>query len=132
MAAPRERYLSLIEVAELMKLPHETPEERRQYVRRLVRRLEQRDGTVYLRRFGVGQGKLFIAVSAVEQLMPWDPGTLTSLRGELHSLNAEVRAVKKRVSDNARRISNLEKFRDLTRRYLIETAQLTSDETLQE
>ncbi len=67
----RDRWLSMTEVADSMNLESPaTPERRREYVRRLIRRLEERDGTVYLRRFGRGRGKLYVAVSALEQLMP--------------------------------------------------------------
>jgi hypothetical protein len=107
-----------------MHLKQTDPDNRRRYVWRLVRKLEKRDGTTYLKRQGQGQGKLFIAVSALEQLMPWDPGTLSALRGDVNTLATDLRHLKKRVNDQGRRITNLEKFRSLTRDYLKETAEL--------
>jgi len=43
----KSRYLTLLEVADLLKLEG-SDHARRQYVRRVFRRLEQRDGTKYL------------------------------------------------------------------------------------
>jgi hypothetical protein len=74
-------------------------------VRRLIRRLESRDGASYLRRFGPGKGKLFVAVSALEQLMPWDPGTLTAIRGDVDGLGIRMKRAEKKIDAHAGRIS---------------------------
>ena len=57
--------------------------------------------------------------------MPWDPGTLSAIRGDVNTLAHDLRDLKKRVNDHGRRITNLEKFRDLTRNYLKDTADLS-------
>jgi hypothetical protein len=103
----RDRWLSMAEVAGLMKLGHKTHRERRQYVRRVIRGLERRDGTSYLRRFGPGNGKLYIAVSALEQLMPWDPGTLTAIRGDVDGLGVRMKRAEKRIDGHDRDIAKL-------------------------
>ena len=111
----RDRWLSMVEVAELMKLPHQNVQERRRYVRRAIRRLEQRDGTRYLRRFGVGRNsKLFVAVSALEQLMPWDPGTLTAMRGQIGELGVRTKRLERRVDGHQKDIT---KLHDWTKRF---------------
>lgn len=85
------------ELAALMKLPHKNAHERRRYVRRTLRRLEQRDGATYMRRLGPGRGKLYVSVGLLEKLMPWDSGTLTGMRADLDGLGVKVKRLKRRV-----------------------------------
>lgn len=106
----RDRWLPMVEVASLMQLPHADKHRRREHVRRAIRRLEQRDGTSYLHRFGPGTGKLYVAVSALEQLMPWDPGTIGAIRGDVDTLGVQMRRVGKRLDGHDR---DLEKLRNI-------------------
>lgn len=106
-APRRDRWLSMAEVAELMQVPKADREQRRLHVRRLLRRLEKRDGTSYLRRFGPGRGKLYVAVSALEQLMPWDPGTLGRMRGDVDATAVRVTRLERRVTGHDRELEKL-------------------------
>jgi hypothetical protein len=117
-ARRRDRYLSMAEVATLLPppkpkedgQPHD-PAYLRQRVWRLIRRLERRDRTTYLRTFGEGENaKLWVAVSALEQLMPWDPGTLTALRGDLDALGTRTKRLERRVDQQQNDIANLSKW----------------------
>jgi hypothetical protein len=95
----------MVEVAGLMKLGRGGIDDRRRYVRRLIRRLEERDRAVYLRRFGSGKGKLYVAVSALEQLMPWDPGTLTAVRGDVDGLGIRMKRAERKIEAHDGRLS---------------------------
>lgn len=105
----RDRRLSLTEVAALMKLEHESQRERRRYVRRLIRRLETRDQTRYLHRDSP-RGKLYIPLSAIERLMPWDPGTLAALRGNVDALGVRIKRVERRVTKHDQHIAKLHEW----------------------
>lgn len=117
-----ERYLSVAEIAELMQLKHQRKDERRQYVRRLFRKLEKRDGRKYLHRFGPGRGKYHVSLEAIDQIAPWDPGTLSEIRGGITQLNSAVKTLRRQLNGHGSRIGNLERWRKLTERYLAESA----------
>lgn len=105
----RDRYLTLLEVADLLKLPHQEKDDRRRVVRRMLRRLEIRDGVSYMRTVGrPGPGsRLFVPVSALEQLTPWDAGTLTAMREDIDGLGVRVKRAERRIDGHDRDISDL-------------------------
>ncbi len=107
MRPRRDRWLSMAEVAHVMGLKSPNPRVRRLRVSRLLRRLERRDGTTYTRRFGPGNGKLYVSVSALEQLMPWDPGTLTAIRGDVGELGTRTKRLERRVAGHDRDLAKL-------------------------
>lgn len=117
----RERRFSLAEVAALMKLQHANSRERRRYVRRLLRRLEQRDRTRYLHRDNE-RGKLYVTVSALEHLMPWDAGTLTKMRGDLDVIGTRVKRVERRVKKHDRHLEKLQEWQRRSAELLTEIA----------
>lgn len=108
-----ERYLSLAELAKLMGLEHESAHRRREHVRRLIRGLEKRDGHKYLLRFGPGQGKLYLPFSALEQLFPWDHGTLRGLEERLAHCEAAMRHIKRDFLSDRARITRVEKNQEI-------------------
>lgn len=95
--AIRSRRFTMLEVAALMGLTNKAPKERRRHVKRVIRRLERRDGVAYLHADSPG-GKLYVSLSALEQLIPWSPATLTKMRGDLDSLATTVKTVQKRLT----------------------------------
>lgn len=97
----------MAEVAELMKVPQQARAERRRYVRRLIRRLETRDGQPYLQTFGKGRGRLYVAVTALERLMPWDPGTLSAIANDVTNLGNRMKRVERQVVAHERDIRQL-------------------------
>ena len=113
----RDRWLSMSEVAKLVEpeLVTTNRAEARRRVWRLIRRLEARDGTRYLRRFGSARNSpLHVSVAALEQLMPWDPGTLTAMREQMNGLGMRVKRVERRVGHNE---TNIKKIADWTKRF---------------
>ena len=111
----RDRYLTLLEVADLMKVPHreKPPREdqrlRRQDAYRMVRALEKRDGVPYMRSRGPRRpgSRLFVSVAAVEQLAAWDPGTLTAMREDIDVVAVQVRRAERRLDGHDRDITAL-------------------------
>lgn len=93
----RDRWFSIAELADLMKLPHKNKAERRRYVWRTIRGLERRDGQSYMKRLNPGRGKLYVSLSVLEQLMPWERGTLSGIRADLDGLGVRVKRLKRRV-----------------------------------
>jgi hypothetical protein len=108
--APK-RWLKLARVADLMAIEHQNRHYRVQYVRRLLRRLEARDGTAYLRRFGSGRSNLYVSPVALEQLEPYSPTALGKLREDVEELREEQGAIKLQVNGQGSRIRDLEKAR---------------------
>lgn len=105
----RDRWINMADLAELMKLQQKDRRVRRTHVIRLLRRLENRDGTTYLRRFGGSRNSpLYVSVSALEQLHPWDPGTLSAIRGDLDSVGTRVKRLERRVKVHNREIVRID------------------------
>lgn len=119
--APR-RWLKLAAVADLMRVEHTDPHYRVQYVRRLLRRLEERDGTAYLRRFGAGRGNLYVSPAALEQLDPYSPGAVGKIKDEVTSVKADQGELRRQVNAHGARILSLEKFRRATQAFVKELA----------
>jgi hypothetical protein len=101
----RDRWLTLLEVADLLKLPHHGKAERRRVTRRLVRRLELRDGARYMRAHGSGRtSRLYVSIAALEQLTPWDAGTLTAMRQDIDGLGTRMKRAERRIDGHDRDI----------------------------
>lgn len=112
MSRPK-KWLKLSEVADLMGVKHEDPRERRRVVRRMFRRLEKRDGVQYLHRDSNG-GWLRVSVERIEQLLPWEPGTVSGIRRDMGTINGQIRDLTRRTNGHGARIRKLEKFRKAT------------------
>lgn len=117
----RDRRFSMTEVAALLKLTNKGAKERRRHVKRLLRRLEKRDGARYLHSDTPG-GKLYVSLSALEQLMPWDPGTLSKMRGDLDVLGTRMTRVERRVTITEKDIVKLHDFQSRAAELLADVA----------
>jgi hypothetical protein len=122
--APR-RWLKLRAVADLMSVEHPDPHYRVKYVRRLLRRLERRDGTVYLKQLGAGRGaKLYVSPEGLEQLRPYSPTLFTKLRDDVDDVDGKVTELRRQVNGHGARIRKLEEFKKKTAEYLAAVADL--------
>lgn len=122
MRRRNDRWLKLIDVAELLKLPHKSRKERRQYAWRLLRQVEKRDGAKYLKRFGAGKtSPLWVSVSALERLMPRDAATMAALRSDVDEIGGRVRRAERRIDGHD---SELAKHREWHRKILALMAEL--------
>lgn len=115
-----DRLLSMAEVADLMKLPPGSPHARAEKVRRMVRRMEKRDGIGYLRRVG---RKWFVSIATIEQLAPWDPGTLGQLRSDVDDLRHDLHVQTRRINDHASFIRKQRNFNKLVARVVKESTE---------
>jgi hypothetical protein len=111
------KWLRLSEVADLLGLPQQDLRERRRVVRRMLRRLEQRDGVKYLHRDTKG-GWLYVSVAKLEELLPWEPGTLSGIRRDMTTVNGQIRELTRRTNGHGARIRKLEKFRKATEAFV--------------
>lgn len=114
----RDRWLSLVEVAAIMKLAHPKRDERRRYVRRAIRRAEQRDGCRYTKRVGKA---LYVSVQALETLLPYDAETFTQLGRSVAQIAQVQRSHGRQLNDHgakhravAKSIKTLEEHQALT------------------
>lgn len=108
--APK-RWLKLAAVAKLMGIEHPSAHYRAKYVRRLLMRLEQRDGTAYLRRFGGPGSAWHVSPGALEQLEPHSPNALGRMRQDINTLASEMGAIRRQIGAHGGRIRELEKNR---------------------
>lgn len=102
----RDRWLSLVEVASIMKLTQPKREERRRYVRRAIRRAEERDGCSYTKRVGKC---LYVSVMALETLMPYDAETFTRLGRSVADMAQIQREHGRQINGHGSRIRAVEK-----------------------
>lgn len=101
-----DRWLKLSEVADLMGLKHPRQKHRVEYVRRLVRQLEQRDGTEYAKRFSdKPNAPMWIAMSVIEKLMPWDPSTVSAIRADVEEIGSRIKRAERRIDTHDRELS---------------------------
>ena len=107
-----DRWLTLLEVADRMKLTDRPPAERRRIVRRMFRRLERQHGRRFLRSWGKGgeRSKLFVSLEAIELAMPWSPGPLGELRHEVGDQGARLKAVEGAIGEHSNQIKRLQGF----------------------
>lgn len=114
--APR-RWLKLAKVADLMAIEHPSRHYRVQFVRRLLKRLEKRDGTAYLRRFGEppGPGRRgsdwYVSPAILEQIVESAQTAPTKLRADLDETREDVQDLRRKVNGHGARIRDLEKAR---------------------
>jgi hypothetical protein len=106
MKPRRDRWLTLIEVAEIMKLAHPNRDERRRYVRRAIRRAEQRDGCAYTKRVGKS---LYVSVTALETLLPFDADTFTKLGRSVADIAQIQRELRRQLNGHGSRLRVVEK-----------------------
>lgn len=106
----RDRWLTLLELAERLNLPHESKDERRRVARRIIRRLEKRDGVLYTRTHGPPRpgSRVWVSIGAIEQLIPWDPGTLTAMRDDIDGLGVRVKRAERQIAGHDRDIRTLQ------------------------
>jgi hypothetical protein len=102
----RDRWLTLIEVAGIMKLSEPRRDERRRYVRRAIRRAEQRDGCLYTKRVGKS---LYVSVSALESLLPYDAETFTKMGRSIADIAQIQREQGRQLNGHGARLRAVEK-----------------------
>jgi hypothetical protein len=122
----RDRWLSLWEVGELMRkrFPRLEGHNRaalRRYVARCLRRTEARDDVRYSR---LHRGRLYVSISALESMLPLDEQVLVRIERDQVELAQLHRHLRKQVNSQGGRIQNLEKWRELTTRYLADAQAL--------
>jgi uncharacterized protein YceH (UPF0502 family) len=97
-------WVDVLRVAEYMGLEG-SRKRRRQYVIRVVRRMERRDQTQYLRLDG---NRMQVHLSALDQLREWDPTSGSQLRQDMDAIEQEITQLKRRLGGQGHRIRNLE------------------------
>jgi len=93
----KSRYLYLLEVADMLGVKGKDPHTRRQTVRRLFRRLEERDGCTYLHKVEASS-KLKVCVDDLAQLDPYEPTTQQALKARVEELEREKLQLKARIA----------------------------------
>ncbi len=120
MRPRRDRWLSLLEVADL--LARELPrigtlsrKRRREYVLRLVRRVEKRDEDRISKRVG---RCWYVSRNAVDALQRWEPEALSELEKAVEHLHAKSKEQDRRINGHGSRLRTLEEKQRLADQYL--------------
>lgn len=125
----RERLISTAEVADKLaqvrtELAGKSGHTRRQYVLRLIRRLEQRDGERYTKRVG---SRVYVSQFALETLLGSDTASYSRLGSGLADLRQKHDQLQRQVNGHGSRIRLLEKKQALTDRYIADMAALEKE-----
>jgi hypothetical protein len=129
-ARPPRRWLKLRAVADLMQIEHPDRHYRVKFVRRLLQRLEKRDGTAYMRRFGSDPGPgrrgsdWYVSPAALEDLRAYVPTMAQKLREDIDTTTESVTDLRRQVNGHGARIRRLEEFKRKTAEYLASVADL--------
>ena len=128
MRPRRDRWLSLLEVAELLsrELPRIATlsrKRRREYVLRLVRRVEKRDDDRISKLVGRAW---YVSRNAVDALQRWEPEALSELERAVEDLHAKSKEQERRINGHGSRLRTLEEKQRLADQYLTGMATLES------
>lgn len=116
----KSRYLSLLEVAQLLGLDPALPATtRRLRVRRLFRSFEARDQVTYLHKNGGPTSPLKVCVDDLHLLDPWSPSTVQAIRNDVDAVSDSHNRLK-------RRVNALEEFAEKASAYLRQLGQAGS------
>jgi predicted translin family RNA/ssDNA-binding protein len=105
----RERWLSLLEVATLLKINLSSRSAKRRKVLRLVRDVERR-GTSITKRFG---NRVYVSTAGLELLFPAHAIALGKLEDSVARIASEQREIKRKLNGHGSRLKKVESgFRD--------------------
>jgi len=128
MSPRRDRWLSLIEVADL--LAKEIPrvaglsrKRKREHVLRLVRRVERRDNERISKQVG---REWYVSRNAVDAMQRWEPEALSELERAVEDLHAKSREQDRRINGHGSRLRTLEEKQRLADQYLTGMATIES------
>lgn len=115
-----DRWLSLLEVADVLakdkpRVAALSQKRRREYVLRMVRRVEKREGVRLSRRIG---REWFVSRNAVDALRKWNPDSLTELGRAVEHLHAKQRDQQRQINDHGSKIRALQEKQRLTSEYV--------------
>lgn len=121
-----DRWLSLAEVATSLeerrpKLKLQSQKRRREYVLRVVRRLEKREGERCTRRVG---REWFVSRNSIEKLKPWDLRTQTDIEHDMADLAQKQRELQRQVNGHGSRLRILEQKEKLTTKFIADIQRL--------
>jgi hypothetical protein len=117
----RERWLSLVEVADLLKLTQPNRAARRRAALRIVRMAEHLNETKLTKRFG---NKVYVSNVMVETLFPLSEDRVFNVESSLAELSQKHRALDRKVTNHGARIGKCERQQALAQDYLKGLAQL--------
>ncbi len=93
----------------------------RQRIYRMVREAEVFHGERYTKQW---RNRLYVNVSALDRIKPVDDQRLGQLEINQSNAGAKIRKLERQSNSHGSRIRNLEKWRELTQRYVADVAAL--------
>jgi hypothetical protein len=117
----RERWLSLPELADLMKLTQPSRAARRRAALRVVRMAEELNRIRISKRVG---NKVYVSTVLLENLFPIGDDRIFNVENALADLSQKAKALDRQVQNQGARVGKLERWRKLTTEYLGNAAAL--------
>lgn len=122
----RDRWIRLYDLGRLLQkndgaLEKLSRRALRQRVHRMVREAEVFHGERYTKRW---RNRLYVNVSAIDRIKPIDDQRLGQLEVNQADAAAKLRRLERQSNAHGSRIRNLEKWRELTQRYMADVAEL--------
>lgn len=122
------RVLTLMQAADALELKQVRRAERRRAALRFVRRLERRECERYLHK----RGREFVVdVRALESVAEGRVVSLTGIETAIVELGQNQRELRRQLNGHGARLKNLEKWRALTERYIVDCACLEAPSSSQ-
>jgi hypothetical protein len=126
MTPRKDRWLSLLEVANLLaraipRLSEMTVKRRREYILRLVRRVERRDDERISKRVG---REVFVSRNAVDALQKWEPEALSELQRSVAHLHEKSKEHTRRINDHGSKLRELAEKQRLADQYIAGMARI--------
>lgn len=117
----RERWLTLLEVADLMKLPQRSRASRRRAVLRVVRMAERVNRERITKLVG---NKVYVSTFRLEDLFPIGDERIFNIESAIADLHQKHNLLDVRVTNHAARIGKVERQQALTTKYLADVQAL--------
>jgi hypothetical protein len=116
----RDRWLTLADVSDRLaafhaKLASLSRREQRRYIRRLLQRIERRDGERYTKRVG---REVVVSLLGLESLLPYDPERVTGIEAKVVELGQKHRELHRQVNGHGARLRIVEQDQAAASKYL--------------
>lgn len=116
-----ERWLSLLELANLMKLEQASKAARRRAALRVVRMAEHVNQTRISKRVG---NKVYVSTVRMELLFPVNDERIFNIESALIDINQKHKGLNRQVQNHGARLGKVERQQELTRKFLADWTSL--------
>ncbi len=126
----RDRWISLYELGKLLqkndkRLERLSRRSLRQHAHRVVKQAEEFGCEKYTK---LWKGRLYVSVGALDSILPLDDQVISRVERNQADQASKLREMQRQLGSHGSRIRNLEKWRELTEKYIAAVAELGGPE----